>query len=129
MQCEHEKCFSAALSFDDARHMFRRSTEDTSPSLFLSVLSAPNTTQGFLTHVPSTARHQPIGPINTGWSGRTLTRRMSRKIFGLVEVKELCSSARGLFKSVKQDRSVDDSMIASLLRSGLTVIGVLVQSM
>ena len=98
---------------------------DTVPCLFLSVLSAPNTTQGFIDHALSANKHKPI--ITGGWNGRTLSRTLTREIYGIVELNELSATARGLFKVVNKDGSVNDTGIGSLLRHGLTVIGKIIQ--
>jgi len=75
-----ERSFSAAVNLEDVSHLSRRSADDTVPCLFLSVLSAPNTKQGFLDHALSTNKYKPIGAIIGGWNGRTLNRTLTREI-------------------------------------------------
>ena len=123
-----EKGLSTAVNLKDVSPLSRRSADDTVPCLFLGVLSAPNTTQGFLDHALSTNKHKPIGAITGGWSGRTLSRTLTREIYGLVEVGELSATSRGLFKAVNKDGSINDTKIGSVLRNGLTVIGKIIQS-
>jgi hypothetical protein len=118
----------SSRGFVEIAHLLRTVADDqgdnpVSCSSYLSVLSSPTHIKtGYIKHAQSNSRHSPIGKGTGGWGDSSLTRELAPKAWGFVPVSTLLP-ATSLNDAFNPNGSLNDALLASVVRSGLVFLG------